>query len=275
MIKKIIQEIKSLPPLPKSVQKIEDICNDPEETIKSLILAVKGDPVFTTDVLKMANSPLYGFNRQITSIDQAVSLFGMKTIQKLGIAYAMRENFSTDLGVYSIATNNLIKISTMQNALANSWGKPQVSTHKDELITLSLIMELGKIVAAKVIEKDNKAKIFKEDILGAQTFKEIVAIEKEYLTISSDQINALMLKYWKFNKTMISIMQHIIEPKKADESTRKHSQILRVIKEAIPTRSPLSSQSIKLAIQRAKEYELDYQSLNDAIKTVTVIPLDE
>jgi len=275
MIEKIVKKIKSLPPLPESVQKVREICNDPEGTIKDLVPVVKHDPMFTADILKAANSPLYGFSRQITSINQAVSLFGMGTIQGFAISYAMRKNFSADLGVYGIASNSLTKVSTMQNALTNSWGKFQVSKYKDELITLSLIMELGKMIAAKVLEEDNKTELFKEAISDAKTFEEILAIEKEYLTISSDQINALMFKHWKFNEIMISIMQHIVKPEKADESIRKHSQVLRVIKEAILIKSPLSEQSIKLALEKAEKYNLDYQSLNDAIEIMTIMPPDE
>ena len=126
MIEKIIKKIRSLPPLPESIQKVREVCSDPEGTVKDLIPVIKQDPMFTADILKAANSPLYGFSKQIASIDQAVSLFGMRTIQGFTIAYAMRKSFSVDLSVYGINSNDLTNVATMQNALTSNWGKVRV-----------------------------------------------------------------------------------------------------------------------------------------------------
>lgn len=275
MIEKIIKRLKSLPPLPESIQKVREICNNPEGTIKDLIPIIKSDPMFTADILKAANSPLYGFSGKVTSIDQAVSLFGMETIQGFAISYAMRKNFPINLSIYGIGSNHLTEVSIMQNVLINKWGKFQVSVYQDEIITLSIIMELGKIIAAKIIEEDNKTEMFKTAISRAKTFEEILAVEDKFLSISSEMINAMMFKHWKFNETMIEIMQHIEKPEKADETIKRHAQILRVTKEAIPIISPLSEKSIQLALQKAEEYNLNYQSLKEAIDTMMIFPSEE
>lgn len=270
MIERIIKKIKSLPPLPESVMKVREICDDPDGTIKDLIQVVKQDPMFTADILKIANSPLYGFSRQITTIDQAVSLFGMGTIQGFAVSYAMRKNFTIDMSAYGVSSNTLLEVSTMQNALTNSWGKSQVSIYQAEMVTLSLLMELGKMVAAIVLKEDNKTEMFKKAISSAKTFDDIISIEKEFLSISSEWIGALMFKHWKFNDTMINIMQHTIDPEKADDSIKKHTQILRVVKEVFPLKSPLCNESINAALERSKEYNLDFESLNRAIKSIQI-----
>ena len=268
MVEKIIKKIKSLPPLPENIQKVREICDDPEGTIKDLIPVVKQDPMFTADILKVANSPLYGFSRQITSIDQAVSLFGMGTIQGFALSYVMRKNFPMDLSTYNISSNSFMNVSIMQNALTNSWGKSQVTAHSAEMVTLSLLMELGKLVAVIVLKEENRSDEFYTEISKAKTFKEILVIEKEFLSIPSEWIVALMFKHWKYNETMIEIMQNIIEPKKANETIQKHTKILRVVKEALPIISPLSEESIQEAYEKAKEYGLDTQTLHKAIESI-------
>ncbi|SFP10173.1 HDOD domain-containing protein [Hydrogenimonas thermophila] len=268
MVEKIIKKIKSLPPLPESIQRVREICEDPEGTIKDLIPVVKQDPMFTADILKAANSPLYGFSRQITSIDQAVSLFGMGTIQGFAVSYAMRKNFPMDLSTYGISSNNFMTVSTMQNALTSLWGKSQVTAHNAEMVTLSLLMELGKLVAVIVLSEENKADEFQSEISKARTFNDILTIEKKFLSIPSEWIVALMFKHWKYNETMIDIMQNIVNPKKADDKIRKNTQILRVVKEALPLTSPLSEESIQAAYEKAEEYGLDSQNLKKAIESL-------
>ena len=268
MIEKIIKKIKSLPPLPESIQKVKEICNNPEGTKKELIPVVKQDPMFTADILKAANSPLYGFSKQITSIDQAVSLFGMGTIQGFAVSYAMRKSFPINLSPYGISSNSFMNISTTQNTLTNAWGKPQVSVHNAEMVTLSLLMELGKMIAVIVLTEENKAEIFQEAILKSKTFEEILNIEKEFLSISSEAIVALMFKHWKFNETMIEIVEYITEPEKADETIKKNAQILRVVKEVMPITAPFSDKSIQVANEKAEEYGLNSKTLQDEIEFI-------
>jgi len=268
MIEKIVKKIKALPPMPESVQRVREICDNPEGTIKDLIPVVKQDPMFTADILKAANSPLYGFSKQITSIDQAVSLFGMGTIQGFAVSYAMRKSFPINLSPYGISSNSFMNISTTQNALTNAWGKSQVSSHNAEMTTLSLLMELGKVLAVMVLIENNKSEMFQESILKAKTFKEIVSVEEEFLSISSESIVALMFKHWEFSETIIEMVEHIAEPKKVDKAIIKHTQILRVVKEAMPITAPFCDKSIKAAYEKAEEYGLNSKSLLEEIETI-------
>ena len=268
MVEKVIRKIKSLPPLPESVNKVREICNNPEGTVKELIPVVKQDPMFTADILKAANSPLYGFSRQITSIDQAISLFGMGTIQGFAISYAIRKSFPIDLTPYDATANRFTHVSWLQNALTYQWGRPQVETHKPEMMTISLLMELGKVVASMVLIEEGKTDAFKSSITEAETLEDIAAVEKEFLSISSEWIAALMFKHWQFSDTMIEMMHHIFEAPKAPENIRKHTEILYVVKEAVPLTRPLCGTCIQSAYETADRYDLDAKSLSHAVEIV-------
>ncbi|WP_201353565.1 HDOD domain-containing protein [Hydrogenimonas urashimensis] len=268
MVEKIIKKVKSLPPLPESVNKVRMICNDPEGTIKELVPIVKQDPMFTADILKAANSPLYGFSRQITSIDQAVALFGMGTIQGFAISYAVRKSFPIDLSPYGSTHTHLTEVSSLQNALTLQWGKNQIATHQAEMMTLSLLMELGKVVASIVLKEENKDRAFTQAIAEAETSEEIVAVEKEHLGISSEWIAALMFKHWQFSEKMIEMMRFLTTPEEASEEIRKHTQILHVVKEAVPFTRPLCEACVQSAYEKADRYGLDAETLHATIEKI-------
>ncbi len=268
MVEKILKKIKSLPPLPESVSKVRQICNDPEGTVKELIPVVKQDPMFTADILKAANSPLYGFSQQITSIDQAVALFGMGTIQGFAISYTVRKSFPATLSPYGVEAAHLMEVSTLQNALALQWGKSQVSTKRDEMITLSLLMELGKLVASITLEEEGKEDAFKAKIAEAKTLEEIAETEKRFLDITSEWIAALMFKHWKFHESMISMMRFLYTPEDAPEQLRLQTEILSVVKEAVPFLKPLCEECVQSAYEKADRYGLQAQTLNDAIEKI-------
>jgi HD-like signal output (HDOD) protein len=268
MTEQIIKKIKSLPPLPDSVQKVRLICDDPEASIRDLIPIIEQDPMFTADILKAANSPLYGFSQQITSIEQAVSLFGMGTIQGFAISYAIRKTIPVDFSAYGVTSDHLVRVSNMQNTLASRWGKKQVKTAQSEMLTLSLLMELGKVVSAIVLSESNKIDEFKSRIKTAETVEEITAIEQEILGIPSDWIAALMFKHWKFNESMIEIIRNIGEPEKASESLQKATQVLHTVKEAVPFIHPLCEPCLQSAYESADRYGLDSAGLQAAIDSL-------
>ena len=268
MTEQIIKKIKSLPPLPESVHKVREICNDPEGTIKALVPIVQQDPMFTADILKAANSPLYGFSRQITSIDQAVSLFGMGTIQGFAISYAVRKSFPVDLSPYGVSHRQLMDVSSLQNALTMQWGKPQITSHQAEMMTLSLLMELGKVVAAIVLSEAGKSDAFQEAVSHVETTEDLARIEKEMLGITSEWIAALMFKHWQFSDTMIEMMRHLSDPSDAKESIRRHTQILHVVKEALPLTRPLCESCVQNAYEKADRFGLDAESLHEAIEKI-------
>ena len=58
----LLTRIKGLPPLPDSVIKIQQICADPNAGVGDLVKVVDKDPLLTANLLKAANSPLYGFS---------------------------------------------------------------------------------------------------------------------------------------------------------------------------------------------------------------------
>ena len=61
MTEEILKKIKQLPPLPESAMQIEAVYQDPNSSFNDMVKILEKDPLLTADILKAANSPLYGF----------------------------------------------------------------------------------------------------------------------------------------------------------------------------------------------------------------------
>ena len=93
MLEEIAERIKALPPLPKSFYQMSLICQDPNASISDLARVIEEDPMLVANLLKVANSPLYGFRREIKNVTQAVSLFGMSTTRSLVTDMSIKKLF--------------------------------------------------------------------------------------------------------------------------------------------------------------------------------------
>ena len=89
--RKLLSSIK-IPPQPEIVMALmhEKSSDDPD--IQKISRLITNDAGIAAAVLKTVNSPFYGLNRKITSVQQAVSALGMKNIGSLVMGLALRNS---------------------------------------------------------------------------------------------------------------------------------------------------------------------------------------
>jgi HD-like signal output (HDOD) protein len=256
---KILQQIKSLPPLPKSVLEIQRITNDPDSSIGDLIKIVKEDPMLTANLLKAANSPLYGFTKQIKNVDQAVSLFGMSTVKGFAISFAIRNSIKFDLSAYGVSESSFHDVASKRNAIAINWFKRD-RKKLDILATNSFLIDLGAVVISLVLNNDAKSESFKSRLQNGDNRE---TLEKEFVGATTTEITTEIFKHWNFSEDLIVSMQNIDSPR---GEYKIESAALNVLKTLIEMTSPMSDENIKKAFETAKNFELDVDALEVAVE---------
>jgi len=256
----ILKEIKALPPMPKSVLEIQRITNDPNSSIADLVKVVKEDPMLTANLLKAANSPLYGFTRQIKNVDQAVSLFGMATVKGFAISFAIKNTLKFDLSAYGVNETEFHDVSAKRNAISLMWYKRN-RKYLDILATNSFLIDIGAVVISIVLNKLDKADEFKSKLTLANREE----IEKEFIGMTTAEVNAKIFTHWGFSEDLIESMKHIHNPNGEYE---KESASLLTLKTLINLLDGYSEENEKKALEIAKNYELDINSLQSAIALV-------
>ncbi len=89
-----IHEGEDLPTMSPVAIKIIKLASSEESSAADLAKLITFDPALTVRVLKIVNSPFYGFAHKITSISQAVALLGMKAIRTLTLGLNVMDTFS-------------------------------------------------------------------------------------------------------------------------------------------------------------------------------------
>ena len=262
MNEKILKQIRSLPPLPKSVQEIQRITNDPNGSIADLIKVVKEDPMLTANLLKAANSPLYGFSRQIKTIDQAVSLFGMSTVKGFALSSAIRNSMKIDLSAYGISENQFADVSQKQNALIVNWYRKDRSK-LDILSTASFLLEIGAVIISTILVTEEIDSLFREKLQNEEREK----VEEEFLDTNTLLVTAEMFNYWKFAEDLVNSIKFASNLEEANDYI-EYSAPLRVAYTIVDLLNPLSEENINKGIEIANKYNLDIDALQQAIETI-------
>lgn len=253
----ILAQIKNLPPLPKSVIEVQKITSDPNSSIKDLVKVIKDDPMITANLLKAANSPLYGFTRQIKTVDQAVSLFGMNTVKGFVISFAIRNTLKFDLSAYGITENQFHDVANKRNAIAINWYKRQKSK-LDVIATDSFLIDIGAVIISLYLVGKGKAEEFKSKLTSQNRYE----LEKEFTGFTTSQITAAVFKHWHFSEDLITPVENI------DNPNDEYSKVLNVLRTLIDLLEPENEENIQKGLKKAEEFGLDINSLQEAIEIV-------
>lgn len=89
-----LESIRNLPTIPLVVSQVLQAVDDPETSAARLANIIERDQSLTARVLRVANSPFYGFTRKISTIDLAVVVLGMNTIKEIVLSLIVQRFFS-------------------------------------------------------------------------------------------------------------------------------------------------------------------------------------
>ena len=262
MNENILKKIKFLPLFPKSVTEIQKITSNPNASIGDLIKVVKGDPMLTANLLKAANSPLYGFSRQIKNVDQAVSLFGMSTVKGFAVASAVRSSIKIDLSAYGVSESKFVSVSQLQNALVVNWYKKDRSK-LDILSTASFLLEIGAVIISSILVTEGLEGEFQERLAK----EDRAELEKEYLDTDTLSVTAEIFNYWKFDDELVNAIKFADDLENADDYI-EYSAPLAVVYRVADLLNPLSDENITKGMQIAENYNLNIDALNEVISSL-------
>ena len=121
-LRKIGHKVGEILPMPRTAVKILQLLDDPEVDIKDLEKVVISDQAIVAQVLKIANSALYGYAQTISTVSRALMVMGLITFKNLTLSVSLKSLYKTK-GKPDFITTKLwehsIGVALCSNMLAN------------------------------------------------------------------------------------------------------------------------------------------------------------
>ena len=88
----LLKSVEVLPPLPDTVSKLRKYIDEAGLNIEIEKIAeiISADPLLTTKLLQLANSPFYGFTSEVKTIPQVITLLGIGNIINIVFADSIK-----------------------------------------------------------------------------------------------------------------------------------------------------------------------------------------
>jgi HD-like signal output (HDOD) protein len=263
MTEEILKKIKQLPPLPESAMQIEEVYQNPDSNFNDMVKILEKDPLLTAGILKAANSPLYGFSREINAISQAVSLFGMGTVRGFALASIVKKSFTLDLSPYGISNDMFSALSKKQHGLMTAWCIRKENKLLGILSPAAFLVEIGKVLIAQQIMSDGKEKEFQTAL---KELGDVEAAERQVVGVDTPEVSGTIFSQWKFEEGLVDVIKNCQNPEKALEEDQRAASILHVVRIAVPINGVITDDSIQAAKELISKYSLDLESFETALE---------
>jgi len=262
----IVESIKSLPPLSKTIADINRVYADENASVADMAKVIEGDPMIVANLLKAAASPLYGFSREIKNASQAVGLFGMSMTRSIAVGNSVRKLLNVDLEPYGISSDQFAKISSLQAVLLSTWYNKIDRQKAQKLFLPVFLQETGKILIASDIIQHDETISFKSEV---ETTNNLAQLEKSYVGMTTADVTALVFEHWNFDEEVIETIKYADEPQNAPSDLRDNANILNIIKTIIPLNTPFAPQSINFGLKKAENAGYDVDALKLSVDIVS------
>ena len=187
--------------LPDACFKIKSLMNDKDSTIEQFANVISIDPSMTSRLLQIANSPIYSFSGEISTISRAVTIIGTKAIYNLmliDIAASAFTHFSSD----SIDLKRFWRMSVVCGLAAKNLAI-KVGIHDIErLFVAGLLLNFGELIVAKL--KPEQAR--DDEIFWSQQYP--WDKQKKSMGFSYADISAELLSIWQLPEKIILPIRH-------------------------------------------------------------------
>ncbi|HDQ41102.1 MAG TPA: HDOD domain-containing protein [Desulfonatronum sp.] len=183
--KGMLLAVKDLPTLPRVLEQVAKLLEDPLSSTEQVAKLISRDQVLSAKVLKMVNSPVYGFPGRISTIQHGLVLLGYNVIKGLIISTSVFELMTTSM---SGLWEHSVGCAMACGVIAREAGFKE----PEEYAVAGLLHDLGKVIVSLQLPEA------KEEVEQAVAEGDLFYLEaeKKVLGFGHDRVNSWVADHW-------------------------------------------------------------------------------
>jgi len=203
----VLNNIYNLPLIPKIIVEVTKLLSTESVKNPDLVRVISKDQGLVTKILSIANSPLYGIPRKVTTIDFAILILGVNEIRNIVSALSIIESFKNKTDKYLDQ-----KEFWLHSFVAGSAAKRLIEDFGEKNSGETFIAGLLHDVGISVIHRyfhTNFVSILELVKTHGKSYDEA---EIEVLGLTHQQIGFMLLEKWNFPVSLCDAVLHHHDP---------------------------------------------------------------
>lgn len=202
-LKQAVANLDSLPAMPVIAQKLLALPLDTDKGEEELLRLIGQDPQIYAKLIGMANSPMMGVTRKISSVQDAAMLLGLTKVKSVAMGIASMSNLSRLApGKYFNPQDlwlHCMTIAMVMRTIAQYMPR-EMRPNEDQIFLAGLLHDIG-FMALHHIDMAESDELHHQLLM--QTERPVLEIELETLGITHCFIGAQLAKHWNLPPEII------------------------------------------------------------------------
>ncbi len=198
--REVLQKSELIPSLPEVVTEVMRLLNDSGVKVSDFEKPLQNDAPIVARMLRVVNSPLYGLSRHITSIKEAVTVLGFRSLRSLvlaaGTANYLERNFScyghNEKGLW----NHSLCVASAAKFLAQH--TKQSADFREEIFVAGLLHDIGKLLLGPYLVNEN--------VNWAEETKACHEVEISKLGLDHQEAGAMVAAKWNLSPMVQAVL---------------------------------------------------------------------
>lgn len=248
----LLPRAENLPSLPGAALEVLRLCRAEDATLEALAAAISRDPALAARLLRFANSTLYGPSEEVTSVQRATLVLGMKTVQLMALSFSLVATVPVEgrAGAFDYARfwrRSLVR-SVTARALAGRVGSPA----QDEAFLAGLLGEIGVVVLARCAP-EAYAKVLADERTQRRGWPAPEA-ERAHVGATQAEVGEALLEAWQIPRAIALAVRHAGSPEALSPGEPAELvTLVRVLACAAPVTDLLTLEGADVALRHANE----------------------
>jgi len=217
----------AVPTMPQVVTRFLEISGEENYKVKDLVAVLNMDPGISGELLRLTNSPLFGVTRKVTSLQQAVTLLGMKRVRSLVLGRYLTEGIGKtgkDSGDFSLSYYWRRSLGTA--VLAAKFADHVASRYREEAFLGGLLSDVGVVVMNEALSERYTPIVAHYSPMCADDF---VQQERAELGLTHADVSALVLDKWMLPPTIVQAVRYHHEPNIGEQVDEAAGTLARIL----------------------------------------------
>lgn len=156
-VRSVLRRLSELPTLPAAFYRMLDALSNPKLSMVKISQVVSEDPALASKMLKLANSPYYGFQKEVRSVEHAMILLGVETVKALALGVSIFNTFHESSDLAGINRAGLWTHFLAVAFCARQLASVVQFTEPDAAFTSGLIHDIGRLALLRLFPSESVA----------------------------------------------------------------------------------------------------------------------
>lgn len=202
-IEAILEEARELAALPQVVYKVIQLTGSNNSSAQELERVISVDPGFSSKVLILANSAFYALPRKLTSIREATTFLGFRTIRQLALTVGAFDLFLGKADIGSLRRRDWWRHSVDSAVCCKVIAEKIGGVQPEDAYTCGLLHDIGK----PLLDRSKRASYSEVERLVEGGIS-VLEAEKSVYGCNHTEIGAAAGKLWNLPRMVIEAIEH-------------------------------------------------------------------